>query len=167
MIKQRTLRGFSLLELIVSLLVLGILTVASVPIIRHFMVDNRIKAAAENFAEEAHLARSESISRQENIYLVTQSGASWCYGVHAGGSCSCSPTNTCTLGWNGATNYPGVTLSTTGFTGGSIYFDSVRSLSSEASEAIFQSGGKSITVKISLMGQVALCSDSFSGYPSC
>lgn len=160
--------GFTFIEIIVTLFVIAILATASIPLVRHLLIENRIKAAAENFAQYARFARSEAISRQQDIYMVFQTGAGWCYGIHTSASCTCSPTNTCSLGSETSTGYTGVSISTSSLSSNNFYFDSIRALPSQSPEITFQVGTKSITVKISRLGQVALCATNISsGYPTC
>ncbi|MCD6048079.1 MAG: hypothetical protein K0S08_1726 [Gammaproteobacteria bacterium] len=166
--KQSLPQGFTFLELVVALVVTCILAVASVPIIRQLLLENRLRAAAETFAQYIQTARSEAIQRQQNAYLVLQSGSTWCYGVNAGSTCSCSPSNTCTLGSISSTDYIGITTTVdTGFTSNSIYFDSVRGLPNEASTVSFTTSNKLVKVQISQLGNITMCATNVTGYKAC
>jgi prepilin-type N-terminal cleavage/methylation domain-containing protein len=160
--------GFTFLELTVALAITCILAVATVPIIRQLLLENRLRAAAEIFAQFIQTARSEAIQRQQNAYLVLQSGNPWCYGVNPGSTCSCSPSNTCSLGSISSTDYTGITtLVNTGFTSNYVYFDSVRGLPNETSTVSFSTSDKLIKVKISQLGNITMCSTNVTGYQAC
>lgn len=160
--------GFTLIEFITTLLIVGILALASISVVRHLLVESKIKSAAETFAQSAKFARSEAISRQQDIYLILQTGSNWCYGIHTSNSCSCSPSNTCSLGSETYTSYSGVEVSSSGLSGNNFYFDNTRALPSQSPQITFQIGSKSIVVKINRLGQVALCANNIAGgYPSC
>jgi len=166
--RLRYIKGFTLIELVVTIVIISILAVASVPLLTHVLNQNKVKAAAEGFVQYARLSHSAANERQQDVYLVVQTGSNWCYGINTGnGSCTCGASNTCNLGSSKVANYPGVSISITGFTGGSIYFDSIRALPSEASTITFQKGNESIQVSISRLGNIALCGTNVSGYPTC
>lgn len=160
--------GFTLLELMVALAIVIILATMSIPSLRSILTDSRIKAAADTFVQQIQLARSEAIQRQQNAYLTVTSGSNWCSGVNANTSCSCSPSNNCSLNFINYTDYSGVSVSiSSGFTGGGINFDSTRGFPNEAAQLVFQGDSKSITVSINAVGQITVCSTNVTGYPAC
>lgn len=158
--------GFSLIELMITLAIVGVLALAAIPVVRHLLIQGRLVAAAETFSSQFRAARSEAIARQQTVYLNIQTGSSWCYGSNAGSSCTCSP-NTCGLSYVLGTLYPSVSVSATGFSGGNISVDSARGLLSAAASVSFIEDDKTITVSLSRLGLVSLCSTNVSGYSAC
>jgi len=159
--------GFTLLELLITLTIMSILLLVSIPMLTNQIIQSRLKAAAETFVQSAQMARSEALTQQQNVYLSLTSGANWCYGVNLASSCSCTPLNNCGLASVLGGLYPNVTLSNTGFTGGSLYFNSSRGLASVASSVTFTEGTQLITVTIGQLGLFSLCSTGVSGYSAC
>lgn len=171
-IRQKKANGmkilaFTFLELLVALAIVSILAVSSIFTTRFILLNNRLKGAADTFAQQVRLARSEAIQRQQSVYLNFQSGSSWCYGSNATTSCNCSPSNTCNLGLISSSNYPGVTTTAAGFSSSNISFDSVRGLPSSAFAVNFTISDKTVTVNVNSLGQIALCATNVTGYPAC
>lgn len=164
--RPHTSDGFSLIELMITLVIVGILALVAIPMVRHLLIQGRLVAAAETFSAQFRAARSEAISRQQTVYLNIQTGSSWCYGSNVASSCTCSPNN-CGLSSVVGTLYPSVSVSTTGFSSGNISVDGARGLLSAAASVSFTQSGKAITVSLSRLGLVSLCSTDVSGYSAC
>lgn len=161
-------RGFTLIELLVAVIIIIILTIMAVPSLRDTLGNSNIRAAAETFAQQVQLTRSEAIQLQKTVYLSLVTGSQWCSGVNATTACTCSPTNNCGLDTMSYSDYSGITLTTpSGFTGGSISFDNIRALPNQAAQASFQANTKTITVSINAIGQVTYCSTNVPGYTAC
>lgn len=159
--------GFTWLEIMISIVIVGVLALAAVPVVRHLVIQSRVIAASENFAEQIRLARSEAIQRQLTVYVNLKTGSSWCYGSKSSSTCDCSLSSNCSMTSVSGSIYPSVTVSATGFTGGNVSFDSTRGLLSEASTVSFNEDDKTITVTLSRLGLVSLCSTNVSGYTAC
>jgi type IV fimbrial biogenesis protein FimT len=72
--------GFTLIELMVSLLVLSILFAAAVPSFREFTRNNRIVATQNDFVTAMSLARSEAIKQSRNVTLCSSADGQSCSG---------------------------------------------------------------------------------------
>lgn len=79
--------GFTLTELMVTIVILALLTAAALPSFRPFIVGQRIKSASFDIMSTLMLARSEAIKRNTNV-LVTPASGSWLNGwaVSVGGT---------------------------------------------------------------------------------
>ncbi len=63
-------RGFSLLELLVGVAILGILMAAAIPNFRGFFVNSRVQSVAENFLAGVQKARAEAVSKNVQVQIV-------------------------------------------------------------------------------------------------
>jgi type IV fimbrial biogenesis protein FimT len=85
---NRKLRGVTLIELLVTLVVLSILLTVAVPGFQSFIRSNRLTSAANEMASALNLARSEAIRRGKTVTLCQSSasaspscdGTSWADG---------------------------------------------------------------------------------------
>jgi type IV fimbrial biogenesis protein FimT len=66
---ESTTRGFTLLELMVTLAVAAILFSVAVPNMQAFARNNRLTAASNDLLRSFHLARTEAIKRQQNVVV--------------------------------------------------------------------------------------------------
>lgn len=64
------IRGFSLIELMVVLVVMGILAIAVIPSLQSFFVNSRIRNAAESFQNGLRLAQGEAVKRNAQVDFV-------------------------------------------------------------------------------------------------
>lgn len=78
-VPPRFIRGFTMVEVLVVLLILGILTMAGLPSFRSFVVNQRVQNASFDLMSSLMLARSEAIKRNANVDVVPSSG-SWLNG---------------------------------------------------------------------------------------
>ena len=62
-------QGFTLVELLVTLLVATLLLTLGVPAMRDFVLDGRIVAATNNFVTSVNLARATAIKQQRNAQI--------------------------------------------------------------------------------------------------
>jgi type IV fimbrial biogenesis protein FimT len=75
--------GFSLIELLVVLTLIGIVTMLAAPSFNSAFLSNRLAAYANDFVASAQLARSEAIKRNRPVHLCRSSDGAACA---AGGS---------------------------------------------------------------------------------
>lgn len=77
MLKARTLqRGFNLIEILVSLSVLGVLIALGAPSLAEFLQNQQIRAGAEAVVNGMQVARGEAIRRNLAVQLVLEPGSS-------------------------------------------------------------------------------------------
>ena len=66
---MNTQRGFTLVELLITLAIASILITVAVPSFRTIVLDNRLSTHANDFIADIQLARSEAIKRQRNTQI--------------------------------------------------------------------------------------------------
>jgi len=77
----RRLAGFTMIELLVAMVIVGILASLAAPSFKDMMLDQRIKSASFDIIAALTLARSEAIKQNGNVTLTPASGS----GEWAGG----------------------------------------------------------------------------------
>lgn len=160
----RTNRGFTLVELMVTVAVLAILLTIGIPAFQNILDKRRLTGAAEQLYSDLQYARTEAIKRNTNVFVNFQPGTtSWCYGIDTS-SCNCNTTNDCQLdGVNkvvSSSDFTGVSFTiNNGFSGNNTDFDP-RHGSADNGTATFSSSYGAIKIIVGNLGRVRICSDS-------
>lgn len=74
---MKTSRGFTLVELMITLAVAAVLVMLAAPSFTTFVKNNRLTAQANTFVASLNLARSEAIKRGTRVYITSNSGTNW------------------------------------------------------------------------------------------
>ena len=122
---RRTIRGFTLVELMMTLVVVVVLLLVAVPSFRSMITGQKIKTAASSLQSALLTARSEAIKRNANVTLAPSLAGQW----NTGWTISASST---TLSTNG----PVARVTITG--PASVIFQSAGRLTSNSSSAVFK-----------------------------
>lgn len=166
---QRKQFGLTLLEVLITVLMLAIITTLLTPNMSNYFYQANIKGAAEAFYDDVNLARTTATKSTNAVTLTATSGAAWCYGLYSAGSCACnsaaSPSN-CNLGVTTSANFKNTTLSMS--PNSTMTFSTSRG-STTGSTAIFSGGGQTATITVNDMGTPSICStnSTVGGYPAC
>lgn len=187
---MRSSRGFTLIELMVTIAVLAIIMVLAAPSFNDFFQRYRLRGAADDVASLLVTARTEAMSRNRDVAVVFNgSDSAWCVGavsaadpgapgqaVTAVPACDCD-SGDCRIGGritevNGS-NYAGVTRVATP---AAFVFDrltgAVRPLTA-AGTTSFKSQNQTYTlaVAVSPLGRGQLCvptgNPAMAGFPTC
>ena len=81
-------RGFTIIELMVTVAILAIMTAIAVPSFRSFVNNQRIKSAATEMMTAVLIARSDAIKRNASVTLAPVNADDWAQGwnVTVGGT---------------------------------------------------------------------------------
>ena len=182
--RLRASSGFTLVELVVVLAVLGILAVWAVPSFDDFRVRARVRGAATNLFTDLQFARSEAVQKNAPVVVSFSTGSSWCYGIHEGNApcdCTSAAPGACSIKRVTSADYPTVAVSQAQFTSNSgtatsYFIDPRRGQSVDAAgspvagNVVFSGpGSRQLRGDLNAVGRVRLCSPSGSitGYPTC
>jgi len=77
-VDYRSFRGFTLTELMVTLVVAGILVTIAVPSFRGFLLSNRLTTATNDLVADFQVARSEAIKRAASTIVCKSSNGTSC-----------------------------------------------------------------------------------------
>lgn len=83
--RQEKQRGFTLIELMVTIVVLAVLLGIAIPSFTESTLGSRLRSEANDLAAGALLARSEAIKRNETVTLCASSDGATCTGTWASG----------------------------------------------------------------------------------
>lgn len=176
MMRLLSLRGFTLIELMVAIAILGILVTMAAPSFNSFIDKYRVKRAADTVSAFLVNAKSEAVKRNRPVRVViTGGGSTWCAGMTESATCGCSTAGACQIdGVDRAirsTSFKGVDLNGPA-TGHAFEFRPLRgTVAGNETVELQSANGLQVNVVIGTVGRVRLCSPSGSGniggYPVC
>lgn len=177
MAKQAPQRGFTLVEMAITLVVLGILMTIAVPSFTSLMDSIRLKRAGDGVNAFLVNAKSEAIKRNKTVRAIVQvanSGATWCIGMTEGASCDCLTAGSCQIDGVDRTiassSYKNVAMDDPD-DGHAFVFSALRGtvVGNETVELESDATGAKLNAVVSPMGRVRLCSPdgSVGGYHTC
>ena len=174
--------GVTLLELLITLVLLSVLLEIAVPAMNHSLDKNRLRDSAEAIYTELRYARSEAIKRKPTNYVAvsftTDGVTNWCFGIREDSACDCTENtvtdpNACMLNIAGtntfkrrsSSDFPGISLTSTNFVGDRTEFSPVRGTANPAGTVFLQSNnGWQLRVIVTALGRVRICSPSGANY---
>ncbi|WP_411358911.1 MULTISPECIES: GspH/FimT family pseudopilin [unclassified Pseudidiomarina] len=172
-------RGFTLLELLVTLVILSIVLGAGVPLMLDMAKSMRLQGAAQDTYALLQYARSDALRTSEPRFVVwDESGSDWCAAVAVDDDCDCL-TEDCSI--NGvlrqinSADYTGISVNANFSAGEHTRFDGMRGLAEGNAGSVSYQLMDGTTVEgevrvvVSLLGRLRYCNASgdFGNYPAC
>jgi len=171
-----SMRGFTLVELMIAVAVLAILAVAVAPSFNGFFDRYRVTRAADTFSSFLINTKSEAIKRNKPVRTVITSsggGATWCAGMTENATCDCSTAGACQIDAAdrviSSASFKGVKLKSPA-TGFAFDFKPQRGVLLDNETVELESAdGLALKVIVSRVGRIKLCSPNgkVGGYPAC
>ncbi|MFG6461835.1 Tfp pilus assembly protein FimT/FimU [Roseateles sp. DXS20W] len=88
--RRPTPRGFTLIEVMATMVVLTILLAAAVPSYSAHLARQKLRHVAELLELDLRRARELSVNENRNLHVSFHSGPQWCWGVSREQSCDCA-----------------------------------------------------------------------------
>jgi len=175
MTSVRAPKGFTLVEMMVAIAILGILVTIAAPSFNSFFDRYRVKRAADTVSAFLINTKSEAIKRNATVRTVFKSSSSgWCAGMTTAGTCDCTVADSCQI--DGVDrlirggDFKGVTL-TSPADGAMFSFTSLRGAANSGNAQVQSADGLQVRVVVAGTGRIRLCSPSgtgnVGGYPVC
>lgn len=83
--------GFTLMELMITIVIIAIITAIALPSFQSILEKRRLVGAAENLFADLQYTRSEAIKQNKTVSFQFSTGANWCYGIDDDGTdCDCT-----------------------------------------------------------------------------
>lgn len=76
MVRRGKRRGFTIVELVLTLALFAVLVTVAVPGFRDYILQNRVKTGAQELFTALLYARSEAIKRNDDVYIYPNGGGS-------------------------------------------------------------------------------------------
>jgi prepilin-type N-terminal cleavage/methylation domain-containing protein len=86
----RGTRGFTLLEVVFVLAIIGIIMSVAIPSYASYLARQRLRHVAELLEQDLRRARALSVDEGRDIYVSFNSGAQWCWGASRSAPCGCA-----------------------------------------------------------------------------
>lgn len=164
-ISRPSVAGVTLMEVLVTVAIIGILAAVAIPNLTDYFTNQRVKGASENFYVALQNAKFEAAKANTVISLEIRpntpnsSLATWCYGMTpaTGATCDCQTSGSCADGSVVSNvNFPDVNINFNATNRRS--FTAVRAdANGTQGTVLFSSGTKSLGVKLSTYGRVVIC----------
>ncbi len=162
-----SLKGFTLMELLVAVSVVSILLAIGIPSYKMLFDRDRLKGAATSLYFMLNLSKTESIKRNSDIFLNITAGQNWCVGSNEGDAvCDCNTKGSCDASVS-HNEYKNLTLVSNYSTP---YYDRVRGAFNEPNNLfkLQSEGGGEVQLNVNVLGFVRMCGvDGVLGLSAC
>jgi len=170
--------GFTLVELMITIAIIGILASMAVPSFSKMLERNRLKEAIQSLKSDLMFARTESIKRSANLNVsVDINGTSWCYGIdvdndtnnaNANAECDCTTAGSCAVKTVDGSQFQNTTLAAGTDVNVTFFF---RRGSASNNGVTINTPNYSVRVRTSIIGRIRTCSPDSAkvmvGYDAC
>ncbi|CAB0149443.1 hypothetical protein PSI9734_00006 [Pseudidiomarina piscicola] len=172
-------RGFTLLELLVTLVILSIILGAGVPMMLNLAKSMRLQGAAQDTYALLQYARSDALRTTEDRFVVwDEEDGVWCAAVATANDCDCLSED-CSINnvlrQINSSDYTNISVNAAFAAGTYTRFDGMRGLAEgHAGSARYQlmdddSVEAEVRVVVSVLGRIRYCTQSgdIGDYPAC
>lgn len=163
--RSGTALGVSLMEVLVTIAIIGILALVAVPSYNGMIEGQRLRGAAEALASDLRWARSEAIKRSAQVRVGFTTGSSWAYAVTADANRNGNFDDDVPVKVISSADFPSVRLDSVAFGGDAqTVFEPVRATAT-AGTAFLSTAMSSARVSLSAAGGIGICG--LRGYEPC
>jgi len=186
--------GFTLLETMIVVAIIGIVSALAVPSYQDMIERNRLKQAVEGLKSDLQWMRTETIKQSCNLQGSFTNGATWSYQIyippaavgttcavqHVNHGCAAAATANCNIRTVNSTQFTGTTMGTVAFfssptTGAEFDFrrGEAKRSNNNSNNGRVELGSSNYIVKVVVasVGRVKICniagSNGLSGYEDC
>jgi type IV fimbrial biogenesis protein FimT len=179
----RTVRGFTIIEMMVVVAIAGLLAVLAAPSFTALLDRQRVRGAVSNLNVDIQYARSEAVRKNAAVTVsFSPSTTPWCYGIVDGtATCDCTTPGSCDLKAVSGDDFRNVAMTLTpavtwlGFTvdprqggvsdigGGALPTTNAIGFSSSTTTAA------QVQLQLNALGRIVQCSPggTLTGFPAC
>lgn len=149
-------RGFNLLEVGITLVVLAIIAVLAVPTYSRYQQRQQLRLVADALAHDALAAREAAIAQRRPAFLTLKTGSGgWCWGVSVAAPCDClSAPRACRIAMHDGQDHRDVQVPQDGRWA----WEPIRGDGSEMGLLTLKGrSGETLSVKLDAKGRPSLC----------
>jgi type IV fimbrial biogenesis protein FimT len=152
---NRRSRGFTLLELLLAVALVGVLASMALPSFGSAVSRQRLKGVSQTLAIDMAEARHEAVRGGKALRLVVREGADWCWAITDSAASDCRQTIQGAFRQQRAADHPGVMI----VQALPALFSTVDAVAPSAGGALFETAvGEQVRVRLSPLGRTSLCS---------
>lgn len=168
--------GFSIIELLVGLAVLGIALSVAMPSYSEAKQNQLLSSAAEKFASDIQLWRGSAIKQSKPVVVAlaqSNGGQTWCYGASDTnpGGCDCLIATACSVENSSRVvsqaDFRNISINISNVPGNKLTLQPRGLIDVANAQVSFTSNSKTIVANIGATGKVALCSNNVTTYKPC
>ena len=158
--------GFTLIELILVIAILGIVMSFALPSINGMSNRARLKSIAETMTQDIQLARSEAVLNNSAIVVSVVEGANWCYGIDTT-ACNCNTAGDCATKEIRSSEFSGLIMDTDGTDVSTLTFSPTGITTGDGSSIMFDKSGMKALLTINPIGHISACSNDIPSLANC
>lgn len=152
-------RGFNLLEVGITLVVLAIIAVLAVPTYSRYQQRQQLRMVADALAHDVMAAREAAIVQRRPAFLRLQGGTTdWCWGVSVAAPCDCrNAVRACRIAVHDGQDHRNVVVPR----GGLVQWSPIQGAAEPAEPLeLTTPSGESLSVKVNAQGRPSVCGPS-------
>ena len=163
-------KGVTLIELLSSIAIVAVLMLIAAPSLFSVLNTIQLEAVSNNFFTQLRTLRSSAIKTNSSVFVSFATGSAWCYGFSSVAACACGTAGSCLYNGTAYVVTPpanqGITMSSSTIAN-NFSFSPDEGIASSSGSITFSNASGSISVVVSPLGRVTLCSNTIAGYTGC